>query len=110
VPGVRGALVSLTRPSDALLREGQGETRQAGEALEAERRAHDQTRAEVREAKAIGDVRQIGNLVGDHRRTAEQYSAVSLGQVYANIAYYLAHTAEVNDYLRARERLERLWH
>jgi uncharacterized protein (DUF433 family) len=35
---------------------------------------------------------------------ADQYPAISLGQVYAVIAYYLAHTAEVDDYLRARER------
>ena len=35
---------------------------------------------------------------------ADQYPAISLGQVYATIAYYLAHTAEVNDYLRAREQ------
>jgi len=33
---------------------------------------------------------------------AERYPAISLCQVYAVIAYYLAHTAEVNDYLRAR--------
>jgi hypothetical protein len=35
---------------------------------------------------------------------AEQYPAISLGQVYAVIAYYLAHTAEVDDYLNAREQ------
>jgi len=35
---------------------------------------------------------------------AEQYPAISLGQVYAVIAYYLAHTVEVNDYLQAREQ------
>ncbi|NEV64685.1 DUF433 domain-containing protein [Thiorhodococcus minor] len=35
---------------------------------------------------------------------AEQYPAVSLGQVYAVIAYYLAHTAAVDDYLREREQ------
>ena len=35
---------------------------------------------------------------------AEQYPAISLGQVYAVIAYYLAHTAEVDDYLKAREQ------
>lgn len=35
---------------------------------------------------------------------AEQYPAISLGQVYAIIAYYLAHTAEVDDYLRIREQ------
>ncbi|NEX20681.1 DUF433 domain-containing protein [Thiorhodococcus mannitoliphagus] len=34
----------------------------------------------------------------------EQYPAISLGQVYAVIAYYLAHTAEVDDYLRTREQ------
>ena len=34
----------------------------------------------------------------------EQYPAISLGQVYAVIAYYLAHTAEVDDYLQAREQ------
>ena len=34
---------------------------------------------------------------------AEQYPTISLGQVYAVIAYYLTHTAEVGDYLRARE-------
>jgi uncharacterized protein (DUF433 family) len=33
----------------------------------------------------------------------EQYPAISLGQVYAVIAYYLAHTVEVDDYLRTRE-------
>jgi uncharacterized protein (DUF433 family) len=36
---------------------------------------------------------------------AEQYPAISLGQVYAVIAYYLAHTAVVDDYLQERERL-----
>jgi uncharacterized protein (DUF433 family) len=35
---------------------------------------------------------------------AEKYPAISLGQVYAVIAYYLAHTVEVNDYLQAREQ------
>jgi len=35
---------------------------------------------------------------------AEQYPAISLGQVYAVIAYYLAHTAEVDEYLRVREQ------
>jgi uncharacterized protein (DUF433 family) len=35
---------------------------------------------------------------------AEQYPAISLGQVYAVIAYYLAHTAEVDDYLDAQEQ------
>jgi uncharacterized protein (DUF433 family) len=35
---------------------------------------------------------------------AEQYPVLSLGQVYAVIAYYLAHTAEVDDYLRTREQ------
>lgn len=35
---------------------------------------------------------------------AEQYPAISLGQVYAVIAFYLAHTAEVDDYLKAREQ------
>jgi uncharacterized protein (DUF433 family) len=35
---------------------------------------------------------------------AGQYPAISLGQVYAVIAYYLAHTAEVDEYLRAREQ------
>jgi len=35
---------------------------------------------------------------------AEQYPAISLAQVYAVIAYYLAHTAEVNDDLQAREQ------
>ena len=35
---------------------------------------------------------------------AEQYPALSLGQVYAVIAYYLAHTADVTDYLRYREQ------
>ncbi len=35
---------------------------------------------------------------------AEQYPAISLGQVYAVIAYYLAHTVEVNDYIQAREQ------
>jgi len=34
----------------------------------------------------------------------EQYPTLSLGQVYAVIAYYLAHTAEVDDYLQAREQ------
>lgn len=34
---------------------------------------------------------------------AEQYPTISLGQVYAVIAYYLTHTTEVDDYLRARE-------
>ena len=35
---------------------------------------------------------------------AEQYPAISLAQVYAVIAYYLAHTADVDDYLRVREQ------
>jgi uncharacterized protein (DUF433 family) len=35
---------------------------------------------------------------------AEQYRAISLGQVYGVIAYYLAHTAEVDEYLRIREQ------
>ena len=35
---------------------------------------------------------------------AGQYPAISLGQVYAVIAYYLAHIAEVNAYLQAREQ------
>lgn len=35
---------------------------------------------------------------------AEQYPAISLGQVYAVIAYYLAHTAEVDDHLQVREQ------
>lgn len=35
---------------------------------------------------------------------AEQYPTISLGQVYAVIAYYLAHTAELDDYLRIREQ------
>lgn len=35
---------------------------------------------------------------------AEQYPAISLGQVYAVIAYYLAHTADVDDYLRTQEQ------
>jgi len=35
---------------------------------------------------------------------AEQYPAISLGQVYAVIAYYLAHTTEVDDYLHVREQ------
>ena len=35
---------------------------------------------------------------------AEQYPGISLGQVYSVIAYYLAHTAEVDDYLRTREQ------
>lgn len=34
--------------------------------------------------------------------TAEQYPALSLGQVYAVIAHYLAHADEVDDYLRDR--------
>ena len=35
---------------------------------------------------------------------AEQYPAISLRQVYAVIAYFLAHTSEVDDYLRIREQ------
>jgi uncharacterized protein (DUF433 family) len=35
---------------------------------------------------------------------AEQYPAISLGQVYAVIAYYLAHAAAVEDYIRVREQ------
>jgi uncharacterized protein (DUF433 family) len=35
---------------------------------------------------------------------AEQYPAISLGQTYAVIAYYLAHADEVDDYLRDREQ------
>ncbi|HCS90708.1 MAG: DUF433 domain-containing protein [Thiohalocapsa sp. PB-PSB1] len=35
---------------------------------------------------------------------AEHYPALTLGEVYAIIAYYLARTAEVNDYLRTREQ------
>lgn len=33
---------------------------------------------------------------------AEQYPAMSLGEVYAVIAYYLTHTAEVDNYLLTR--------
>jgi len=52
----------------------------------------------------------LGTVVGAFRdgataeEIAEQYPAVSLGQVYAVIAYYLAHTAVVDDYLREREQ------
>ncbi|MBK5938056.1 DUF433 domain-containing protein [Halochromatium roseum] len=35
---------------------------------------------------------------------AEQYPALSLGEVYAVIAYYLTHTAEVDQYLLTQER------
>jgi len=35
---------------------------------------------------------------------ATQYPTLSLGQVYAVITYYLAHIAEVNDYLQARKQ------
>jgi uncharacterized protein (DUF433 family) len=34
---------------------------------------------------------------------AEQYPALSLGQIYAVIGYYLDHQAEVHAYLGARE-------
>jgi uncharacterized protein (DUF433 family) len=59
----------------------------------------------------VGDSRvTLDTVVGAFRdgataeEIAEQYPAISLGQVYAVIAYYLAHTAEVDDYLLARER------
>jgi hypothetical protein len=37
------------------------------------------------------------------RRSRNSIQRFLLGQVYAVIAYYLAHTAEVDDYLRIRE-------
>jgi len=59
----------------------------------------------------VGDSRvTLDTVVGAFRdgataeEIAEQYPAISLGQVYAVIAYYLAHTAEVDDYLLAREQ------
>ena len=59
----------------------------------------------------VGDSRvTLDTVVGAFRdgataeEIAEQYPAMSLGQVYAVIAYYLAHTAEVDDYLLAREQ------
>jgi len=59
----------------------------------------------------VGDSRvTLDTVVGAFRdgataeQIAEQYPAISLGQVYAVIAYYLAHTAEVDDYLLAREQ------
>lgn len=57
-----------------------------------------------------GDLTPLDTVVGTFRdgataeEIAEQYPAISLGQVYAVIAYYLAHTAEVDDYLRIREQ------
>ena len=33
----------------------------------------------------------------------EQYSSVSLGEVYSVIAYYLSHTSTIDAYLRERE-------
>lgn len=57
----------------------------------------------------VGDSRvTLDTVVGSFRdgataeEIAEQYPAISRGQVYAVIAYYLAHTAEVDDYLLAR--------
>jgi uncharacterized protein (DUF433 family) len=35
---------------------------------------------------------------------AEQYPSISLADVYAVIAYYLAHAKEVDAYLKAREQ------
>ena len=35
----------------------------------------------------------------------DSYQALSLEEVYGAIAYYLANTAEVDDYLREQERL-----
>ena len=59
----------------------------------------------------VGESRvTLDSVVGAFRDGAtaeeitEQYPAISLGQVYAVIAYYLAHTAEVDDYLQAREQ------
>lgn len=37
---------------------------------------------------------------------AQQYPSVELAEVYAVIAYYLRHRAEVDDYLRAHEAEE----
>ena len=65
---------------DTALDEAQGETRQASEALEAERRTHDQTRAEVRETKAIAAERERrieeqGRELSEVRRRGEEVSA-----------------------------------
>lgn len=68
---------------DATIEEAQGETRRTAEALETERRAHDQTRAEVREAKAIAAERdrriedQVRELADARRQGAEASTKVS---------------------------------
>jgi len=38
---------------------------------------------------------------------ALSYGSISLADVYATIAYYLRHTAEVDEYLRKREKIRR---
>lgn len=35
---------------------------------------------------------------------ADNFPSISLADIYAVITYYLTHTAEVNEYLRERER------
>lgn len=62
---------------DSALEEAQGETRKTGEVLESERRGHDQTRAEAREAKAIAAERDRriddqGRELADVRRQASE--------------------------------------
>src|SRR3974390_2296584 len=39
----------------------------------------------------------------------QQYPALTLEEVYGSIAYYLAHTAEVNAYLRRQDEVWNQW-
>jgi uncharacterized protein (DUF433 family) len=44
---------------------------------------------------------QLGSTA---EQIAQNYDTLSLADIHATIAYYLRHTAEVNDYLAARQR------
>lgn len=65
---------------DAAIEQAQSETRKTAEDLESERRAHDQTKAEVREAKAIAGEREKriddqGRELAEVRRQASEASS-----------------------------------
>jgi chromosome segregation ATPase len=54
----RAEMLAEIQRLDSALDEAQGETRQTAETLEGERRAHEQTRGQVREAATLADERQ----------------------------------------------------
>jgi chromosome segregation ATPase len=64
---------------DSALDEAQAETRQTAETLEAERRAHEQTRTEVREVRVIAAEREkrIEDQAGELREARQQVAEVS---------------------------------